>query len=100
MNCQSLRDQRQRRQQIARGLMLAHLRAPILDGAGFFLVADKGADGFGRGMRRIQIERLFGQCRGLPPIGFYKGNRMLDQGIGQNSAGASVVLIQFVGLAQ
>ena len=35
-----------------------------------------------------------------PPIGFYQGMRMLDQGIGQNGAGKSIVFVERMGLAQ
>jgi len=51
-------------------------------------------------MRRVQVERLLGQRLGFPPIGFYNGMRLLDQGVGQNGAGETIFLIQFVGLTQ
>jgi hypothetical protein len=51
-------------------------------------------------MRRVQGERLVGQRLGLQPIGFYDGMRVLDEGVGQNGAGESVVFVQLVGFAQ
>ena len=75
-------------------------RNPILHGACFFLVYDQVANGLGRGMCRVQVERLIGQRLGFQPIGFYNGLRVLDQGIGQNGAGESIAFIQFVGFTQ
>ena len=51
-------------------------------------------------MRGVQSERLIGQRLSFQPIGFYNGLRVLDQGIGQNGAGESIVFIQLVGFAQ
>ena len=79
---------------------MLHLRNPFLDRACFFPVANQAADRFGRGMRRVQVECLLGQRAGFPPIGFYKGLRVLDQGIGQDRAGERIVFVQLVGSAQ
>ncbi len=100
MNGQSLCNPSQGCKWIAGGLQLARSRNPILHRACFFPGNDQAEDGFGRGMRRVQGERLIGQRLGFQPISFYNRMRLLDQGIGQNRAGERIAFIQFVGFAQ
>src|SRR5262249_36070002 len=89
MDSQSLRNPSQGRKQIAGRVQLCRLRYPVLHRAFFFLVNNKTEDRFGRGMGRVQCERLMGERLGLQPIGFYNGLRMLDQRVGQNRSGES-----------
>lgn len=76
------------------------MRNPFFDRGCHFPVEDQTVDGLGGGMRWVQDECLIGQRLGFPPIGFYNGVSVLDQCIGQNGAGKSVVLIQRLGFAQ
>ena len=100
MNIHALCNPSQGCEEIAGGLQLPGLRNPFLDRTCFFSVDDKAANAFGRGMRWVQVKSLLGQRLGFPPVGFYDRMSVLNQGIGQNSAGERIGFIERVGIAQ